>query len=55
MPDVKNKIVVQVATSILCSKDVRAWLKAQASKTDTPIDDFMVNLLYSVLGCPLEE
>jgi hypothetical protein len=33
---------------------IAAWLKAEAAKTNTPIDDWMVELIYEIIGPPKE-
>jgi hypothetical protein len=39
---------------IFCRPNLAAWLKEQAAKSDTPIDDWMVELIYEILGPPKE-
>lgn len=45
------RFVIYILRLVLCNPQFLAWLKEQAKKTDTPIDDTAVALI-EVLLCP---
>ena len=46
-------MILYVLRLILCNTKTSEWLKAQAKKTDTPIDDYAIGLIEYLL-CPDE-
>ena len=49
--EVKPEFIVYILKQILCSKEIKEYLNTEAKKTDTPIDDLMVEVIYTLLGC----
>ena len=47
----KPALIIYILRLILCDPAILAWLKEQAKKTDSPIDDYMVEIIESLL-CP---
>jgi|GEM_PF-6386978 len=44
-------IILYILRLVLCSDETLKWLKAEAAKTDTPIDDTAVAIVEMLL-CP---
>ena len=47
----KPELIIYILRLILCNQATLSWLKEQAEKSDTPIDDYMVNIIEQLL-CP---
>jgi len=41
--------ILYILRLIFCNSDVLAWLKEQAKKSDSKIDDYMVEIIESLL------
>ena len=46
----KPTLIVYILRLILCDPATLAWLKEQAKKTDSPIDDYTVEIIEALLS-----
>lgn len=44
-------LVITILRAILCEKDIKKWLIEQAEKSETPLDNVAVGVLYMILTC----
>lgn len=42
-------IALKILRMILCNDEVKAWLKQAASESDTPIDDWALDIVEMLL------
>jgi len=42
-------IALKILKMILCNDEVKSWLKQAASESDTPIDDWALNIVELLL------